>query len=191
MQHQGFGVEVVDDLAQTLKARIDSKRKLERGLGLVQVSVPEADLAEARDGREVPRLKPQRLLDVAQAVRVPFLDEVECGALVPGLRPIRVKSEEPVEHGAGRLQGAAGHGLDGLPHGLLRGLVLVRNPESPNEVLDLLRRAAGMRLRELPEEVDEAPRQLGARLALAQPQEESEHGIDGEGGSGEPRRRHG
>src|SRR4051794_25139803 len=66
MEHQHFRAQIVDDLSQALQMRVDGERHLEGRSRLVQKPMPEADLAEARDGSEMTRLEFQGSLEVEQ-----------------------------------------------------------------------------------------------------------------------------
>src|SRR3954463_12920012 len=97
MEHQNLGAQIVNDLAQALEVRVDRQRHLERGPGLVQKSVPKANLAKAGDRSEMARLELERPLQVGQAFGVALFDEGQGGALVPGFGPIRVLLDQEVE----------------------------------------------------------------------------------------------
>ena len=58
MQHQVMRRQVLQHVAQVFHMRVDGERDLERGPGLVEMAVPQADVAEAGDGPEMARLQP-------------------------------------------------------------------------------------------------------------------------------------
>ena len=64
MQHQVMRRQVLQHVAQVVHVRVDEERDLERGAGLVEMAVAQADVAEAGDGAEMARLEPQGLGDV-------------------------------------------------------------------------------------------------------------------------------
>ena len=101
MQHQVMRRQVLQHVAQVVHVRIDEERDLERGAGLVEMAVAQADIAEAGDGAEMARLEPQGLGDVEQAVRIALLDRGERRPLVPGLRPSRDTWSRDDRGGAG------------------------------------------------------------------------------------------
>jgi hypothetical protein len=83
------------------------------------------------------------------------------------------------------------HGFHGRAHDLLGGAVLVRDPQGPDQILDVVGGPWRLWLLQFPEQALQPSRQVPGRLAIRKLEHEPEDRIDGQGGSCVARGGHG